>query len=405
MAIVRITTTRDQLLQALGTAGQTAAQSWSVLQTLLASRLGEAHARLIAEPAANPSQGETDWYADIDTAVRPLAALSPEEQSAARATLDRLVSDTLALAAELGAARDESSQFLGAMLELTVQIPSEEYIYVAELQPILVAWGHAKAGPAIDRVFLRGARSVASRPMTILRPPIAPRPKPPSTAVPLAASLAAALALFGVVLYVLWGDPFHWYSTNVAACTLSPGQLEARDTLRDATARETELRAQLAQLVRDAGARRLQCRPIVPAVVPPPPSRDVRRATEAGGHAGKLRIVLAWDDRNDLDLHVFCPGAHLFWHDRSVCGGSLDVDANGDARTANASPVENAYFDSPAPGQYRIVIDPFAMRVSRSTDFRLTIQQEGKPDQVLTGTATLGARLQEITTVTVDPAP
>lgn len=423
MATVRITTTRDPSLQALGTAGQTAAGSWSALRSTLASRLGDEYARLIAEPASNPTQGETDWYADFTEPVRPLATLDGPAQEAARQTLERLVGGVQALAAELRGARDESQRFLGTMLELTTQVPGEEYVYVAGTQPILVAWGHARAGAESERVFLRGTRPSQARvaaqggvdvstPIVILPPPRSPYALKPVSMVPRVASLAASIALLGAALFVLWRDPFHLYDADPTACAVAPGALDVRTALESAAAREGQLRLQLAQLVTDAGGKRLQCAPVQQAALPPgpppptpPPSRDVQRATEAGGKSGKLHIVLAWDDRNDLDLHVYCPDAHLSWHDRQACGGTLDVDANGDARVAGASPVENAFFPTPAPGAYRIAVNPYAMRVSRSSTFRVTVQQEGKPDQVFDGTAVLGAGQQDVATITVEPAP
>ena len=72
------------------------------------------------------------------------------------------------------ASSNESDRFLGAMLEYTMQVPGDDCIYVAGTQPVLIAWGHAKAGPRIERVYLRGEQRAAARPMVILRPPRPP---------------------------------------------------------------------------------------------------------------------------------------------------------------------------------------------------------------------------------------
>ena len=156
------------------------------------------------------------------------------------------------------------------------------------------------------------------------------------------------------------------------------------------------------RLADDAGRRRLQCRPIVtPAPLPTPrPNTDEQRAQERGAQRGKLEIILAWDDRNDLDLRVICPNGRDFIgyeyipqrpidHPRA-CGGTRDVDANGDANTATATPVENVFFADPAAGRYRVTVFSFAMRVSQSSHFRVTVRREGQPDQVFTGTALNG---------------
>ena len=66
---------------------------------------------------------------------------------------------------------------------------------------------------------------------------------------------------------------------------------------------------------------------------------------------------------------------------------------------------ENVYFSAPIPGRYRVMVDPYAMRVSVTSRFRLTIKQEGKPDQIIEGVATNGAHKAEVASFTVDAAP
>ena len=75
MGVTRIATTRSQDLQPLGTAGQTAMESWSALVSLLTRALSPTHARLLAEPVANPARGEVDWYADGEDQAAPLLDL------------------------------------------------------------------------------------------------------------------------------------------------------------------------------------------------------------------------------------------------------------------------------------------------------------------------------------------
>lgn len=130
----------------------------------------------------------------------------------------------------------------------------------------------------------------------------------------------------------------------------------------------------------------------------------MQRATERGAHGGKLQIILAWEDRNDLDLHVICPGgAEISYLTRNACNGHLDVDANGDTRTATASPVENVYFDNPAAGTYRVIVDPYVMRVGVESRYRVTIRREGEDDKVIEGVAHNGQRSQPVTEVEVPP--
>lgn len=405
MPSVRITTTRGQDLQSLMSAGQATADMWSALRSLLLRDLGPGHAHLLAEPAVNPVRGEIDWYADVEGEVRPLSALPHDEQEAARGQLARLVADVLAVASRLRSSPNDGERFLSEMLELSMQVPDEASVYVAAGHPVLVAWGYAKAGPAIERVHLSGMLPASSRPMPIAPPPIAPVPVERSTWSVLITALALASLMLLVSAFLVLRDPLGWYDVQEAACAVLPGQLDLLAALHTAESHQSDLRLQLAQLSTDAGARRLQCRPPEP---PPPPQigADEQRARDRGAKRGKVTIILAWDDRNDLDLHVICPaGTEIYYKRRSACGGMLDVDANGDARTSDVTPVENVFFTEPQPGVYRVIVDPYAMRVATASRFRLTVKREGRPDEVIEGMANNGAHSQEVTSFTLEPPP
>ena len=103
---------------------------------------------------------------------------------------------------------------------------------------------------------------------------------------------------------------------------------------------------------------------------------------------------------------MFCPnGTDINYIRRHACGGTLDLDANGDVNHLTSSPVENVYFDDPAPGRYRVTVDPYGMRQRPSTPFRVTIRREGEPDQVTTGVAQNGRHSQTVTEFTVEAPP
>ena len=351
------------------------------------------------------ARGETDWYAEGDGTPIPIGLADPGVQQAVQTERDRLTRDISALAARKRSAPDESQRFLGEMLGLALSVPGQDQVYVLGNRPVLVAWGHAPPGAAPEQVPLTGRSAAPPVAMTILPPP----------GLPVAASglgrwlipaLLASLLLPLLALLLLFLDPFGWFAVAAPDCHIAQGQPALLAALRDAADQETTLRAALAQVTDEAGRRHLQCPPIQVQALPAPvpPADDVRRAAEHGAHTGKLQIILAWEDRNDLDLHVLCPdGGELSYNSRQACGGELDVDANGDARTAGASPVENVYFQEPGPGTYRVVVDPYAMRVAVDSPFRITIRREGEPDRVITGTAHNGEHRQEVAQVEVTP--
>jgi hypothetical protein len=240
--------------------------------------------------------------------------------------------------------------------------------------------------------------------------------------------LAALLLLLALLLalWLLWRDPFGWFATPEAQCVAPPGQVGTLDRLREEEAREGALRAELARIYAEAGERRLLCRPPPPPPPPPEPpprrpdpppqpppqtqpppepprSNDLDRADRQGARRGRTQVILGWDDRNDLDLAVICPGGQrIDFRNRQACGGSLDIDRNAAGGPTTRTPVENIVFDqNPQPGTYRIVVDYFDRADGPTTPYRVTVRQEGQPDRVFTGTARQGVRDQVVGEFTV----
>jgi hypothetical protein len=91
----------------------------------------------------------------------------------------------------------EGDRFLGELLSLALEIPSEDSVRVVAGQPVLVAWGHAPvAGPAAPELLIAMTRRAGvaapggggtaaaaaadtAAPMRILGPPPAPPPAAP----------------------------------------------------------------------------------------------------------------------------------------------------------------------------------------------------------------------------------
>jgi hypothetical protein len=90
-----------------------------------------------------------------------------------------------------------------------------------------------------------------------------------------------------------------------------------------------------------------------------------RRLARAGAQTGDVQISLAWDNVNDIDLHVIAPsGERIFYgHRQSRCGGRLDVDMNVAPTTPQA--VENVFWPrGRAPrGFYTVYVHHFRPHV------------------------------------------
>jgi hypothetical protein len=405
-----IATTRNAELQVLGTGGQLAVQAWDQISGYLRRARSPAHAALFAEPNPDADRGITDWYAAGQGAAPPLESLPEAAQEAARAEFTRLYGDIREEADRLRASTRESERFLGELLALALITPATDCLRVVGGQPVLVAWGHAKLGEAPSPELLIGMtrRRGGAGAMQIVGPPAAP----PETRSWLSWLLGLlGLLLLLLLLLLLWRDPFGWFKAALPQCVVQPGNAELLDELRAAQAREAALRTDIAGEMLRLGDRRTACPPPEPPprprppepprVTPPPPAprqEDADRARREGARSGRVQIILAWDDRNDLDLVMICPnGERLYFDHRQACGAVLDVDRNAGNNPLTPTPVENIVFAAePAPGRYRIIVWHFQNNppAPASSPYRVTVKREGRPDQVFTGRVAAGQQVE-----------
>jgi hypothetical protein len=404
-----IATTRNAELQVLGTGGQLAVQAWDQISGYLRRARSPAHAALFAEPNPDADRGITDWYAGVQGAAPPLESLPDAAQEAARAEFARLYGDIREEADRLRASTRESERFLGELIALALITPATDCLRVVGGQPVLVAWGHAKLGEAPSPELLIGMtrRRGGAGAMQIVGPPAAPPEK--------RSWLSWLLGLLGLLLLLLllllWRDPFGWFKATLPQCVVQPGNAELLDELRAAQAREAALRNDIAGEMLRLGDRRTACPPPEPPprprppepprVTPPPPAprqEDADRARREGARSGRVQIILAWDDRNDLDLVMICPnGERLFFDHRQACGAVLDVDRNAGNSALSPTPVENIVFAAePARGRYRIIVWHFQNNppAPASSPYRVTVKREGRPDQVFTGRVAAGQQVE-----------
>lgn len=408
-----IATTRNAELQVLGSGGQLAVQAWDQISGYLRRARSPAHAALFAEPNPDADRGITDWYAAGQGAAPPLESLPDAAREAPRAEFARLYGDIREEADRLRASTRESERFLGELIALALITPATDCLRVIGGQPVLVAWGHAKLGEAPSPELLIGMtrrRGAGLAPMQIVGPPAA-APAQKSWLFWLL-GLLGLLFLLLLLLLLLWRDPFGWFKAALPQCVVQPGNAELLDELRAAQAREAALRGDIAREMLRLGDRRTACPPPEPPPPPPPPLRraepppppppprqeDAERARREGARSGRVQIILAWDDRNDLDLMMVCPnGERLYFDRRQACGAELDVDRNAGNNGLTPTPVENIVFAAePVPGRYRIMVWHFQNNPPSpaSSPYRVTVKREGRPDQVFTGRVAAGQQVE-----------
>lgn len=105
------------------------------------------------------------------------------------------------------------------------------------------------------------------------------------------------------------------------------------------------------------------------------------RVKRAGGQVEgvALRVSLAWQNYDDLDLHIFGPrGEHIYFSNRiGTSGGHLDVDMNAGQGTTR-EPVENIrWVRAPGDGVYRAIVHNYFKRESVDVGFTVEIECHG----------------------------
>jgi hypothetical protein len=131
---------------------------------------------------------------------------------------------------------------------------------------------------------------------------------------------------------------------------------------------------------------------------------DIRLERE-GGKSGSVQVSLAWDDYNDLDLHLFSPsGERIYFNNKnSECGGELDVDMN--IKPVSNNPVENVvWVSNPPKGTYKVGVHFYKNHRKRNTKktckYRIRVALYGKI-QEYSGMIKYGNAMQMVTGFTI----
>jgi hypothetical protein len=140
-----------------------------------------------------------------------------------------------------------------------------------------------------------------------------------------------------------------------------------------------------------------------------------RRLKQAGAKTGAIQVSLAWNNGNDLDLHVVTPRREriFFGHRISACQGQLDVDMNAGGPLSQ-QPVENVFWaQNRAPyGRFHVFVHHFATYGGPDpTAFEVYVLVDGQ-QQKFTGQVSFGQPPVEVasferevpSTIGTDPA-
>ena len=334
MAGYFILSTRKGDYRALAFQGSQVYACHAQLSGLLRTHLGEAHARLLAEPLMDPQGTAVDWY--TSGPVQPLAELPAETQEAVKTRLQGLLSDIEELAS-LQTDSDPYKSLCGTMLHLATRFPTQECLYASlpsgepasPPQPVLVCWGMAlSSSTAQEGIYAMGATPFSPAPQTPLasgasgdpdrivregevteRPIVAPLP--PTVVVegePWWKKLLMLLLGLLLALLLFWGLHFlfPWVPPLPlpAGCARPPAVEAPQPAVQPADpgpseADLTALRAELEVLRQAAQKRAEACQPPAPpAVEEPKVETPAEPPKDLGDLLGDLMKLPDKDDKS-----------------------------------------------------------------------------------------------------------
>ena len=112
------------------------------LLSVIRRRLGDGPADLLADPQLRESTDGIDWYAARGGTVQRLAELSDERRAEVLRTVEEGLAAIRSLGAQLmGSQTSEEARLIGRSLNLSTSRPSDDFVFVVDGEPVIVAWG------------------------------------------------------------------------------------------------------------------------------------------------------------------------------------------------------------------------------------------------------------------------
>jgi hypothetical protein len=133
------------------------------------------------------------------------------------------------------------------------------------------------------------------------------------------------------------------------------------------------------------------------------------RVKAAGGKTNAaFRVSLAWQNSDDLDLHVHEPDRnHIYFGSRgrrSKNTGELDVDMNRSPsgyEFSNTAPVENVTWITPMNGDYRVVVNNFNKRSTNNQGYTVEVECDGAVNQYTSAKSPGSGQDKEVLVITL----
>jgi hypothetical protein len=306
-----LTTTRMSAVRPLIYQGTSVYGMYKQIIRLIETKLSSEHAAIFAEPVQDPSNSSIDWYSSVSGDVRIISELSPELQIAAKEKAGVFASEIKSLADILHGEKEPHRKSMACLLDLSLQFPDDENLYVIGDMPVITCWGFApgdrdREPQVLSRLTNVTAPKEEAEAITRLAQD---RPKKNTETssenrsfklphiywkAPWLPWVAAFFLGTLLALFLLW----LWDRYNPAMLAWRDEQMQTY-SLDIETRRGNVLQESLLQLRQQAQDARQLCVPVT--------SQEFDRRAKGCGSDGDLVISLGWNNRNDLDLYVLDP--------------------------------------------------------------------------------------------------
>lgn len=414
--------------------GSAADRSYERICDLLRTRVSADVAALLAEPVISSDGRRIDWYVQGSVDGKPLTQVSAAERGSALAQVQSLRGKVQDVASRLEASAGASDRNLASVLVNAVNVPGDDFIYLVNGDPVLVAWGFIREDVVETSAVLgmrmpskpsaqgQGAVLSATQQAPASEPSVAPvasvaaapslfaRWRPRWLPILLWSLFAALLALLIWLLLTVcyFSIPFVGLVRNPLAIVCGSGSVGSAPAIAPPSSSGTrsgppstsvprtpdaDRGARLLEELRDL-ERQLQEKLGLCEAAEQAPKPDMqRRLDSANARSGEIQISLTWEGNADLDLYVLCGGGVVGPAKRNGCGGELDIDMNAMVqndpdRFDSLSPVENIIWTSAPPrGEYKIAVELYYRRSDQRSQipFKLRIRR-GSQEENITGT-------------------
>ena len=318
----------------------------------------------LARPNINRRTDQLEWSTDLaGLQIDALTQLEDHQRDAVRQELTAYIARVEDIAAAYRESADRNKWADADLFSALVDGITDEDIFVVDGHPVIVDWGVDIAGVQSGPIELKSAVGMAVPPLPAAEEPVIAPLEPEPTQGRNGWRLAwwlLALALLLVILLLLSRG-----CAPVGLKAQAPGlvpQPQADTAVPgDDLDREADLRREIDGLNRTLRERALVC------AAPPLQTRgeaqeqqeEARRLDERGVAVGEVTVLLYWETRHDLDLHVVTPSGTRVYHNNVTDGrgGRLDTDSNADKDNRTARAVEAISWPATPPtGEYQVFV-------------------------------------------------